>query len=111
MHRRLEDCHEELRLERDSSLVVIAETIAVFGVALVCCNNLGGREVCRMGGLDARIIGGDESSFGEDCVLCSRNNLGEMASHVVCLCRALAFNSRWSEPTHARLTDACQTTA
>ena len=79
MHRRLEDCREELRFERDSSLAVITEIIAVFGVAFVCCTNLGGRGVRRMGGLDVRIVGRDEIGFGEDCVLCSRNDLDKMA--------------------------------
>jgi len=30
-----------------------------------------------MGGLDARIVGGNEHGFGEDYVLCGRNDLGE----------------------------------
>ena len=73
------DCRKELRLECDSSLVVSAEVVAAVVVECVGRTDLGGRGICTMGFLDARIGSGSERGFGDECVICCQNDLGEMA--------------------------------
>ena len=102
------DCRKELQFECDSSLAVGTEIIAVAGVALFCRTNLSGRGIGSIGGLDARIAGGDECDVDKILYSAADTTWARWPCSLPLqrewICRALPlFNSRWRRRSDAWL--------